>query len=150
MEDKLKKSYVIHGDPIPLARARFGKNKRIYDSQKHLKIVWGVNLSRLHGDDPLFQGPLFMEVTFYMKIAESKSYYHRKKLQNKWHVCRPDASNLLKWIEDIGTGIIYHDDCLIAKVLVEKCYDDGNGPRTEFTISNLREKDYGVFKKEAE
>ena len=135
----MTKFYVVYGDPVPLARARYGKG-RFYDSQKHLKLVWGINLSRMHGNDKMFKGPLFMDVTFYMPIPCVVAKYRRGITFNQWHYIKPDSSNLLKFIEDVATGICYEDDCIIAKQSVQKCYDDGKGARTEFMLSNLQER----------
>ena len=52
-----------------------------------------------------------------------------------WHVYKPDVSNLLKFIEDTCTGILFHDDCIIASVLACKRYDIE--PRTELIITEL-------------
>jgi hypothetical protein len=37
MKREYMKKYIIEGDPVPLARPRFA-GRRIYDSQKNLKV----------------------------------------------------------------------------------------------------------------
>jgi Holliday junction resolvase RusA-like endonuclease len=132
------KSYVVYGNPIPLARCRYS-GVRVYDSQKNLKLIWGIGLQKQHNDEEMFIGPLQLELFFYFPIAK-KGVSHNKiqSLKSTWHFKRPDLSNLLKFVEDVATGIIYEDDCIISEVLVKKFYDDGNGPRTEFTIRELK------------
>lgn len=125
-------TYTLHGDPIALARARFG-NAKVYDSQKQHKLICGLELRRQHGDFPLFTGPLQLTITFYMGIPQK-----RKKLCGCYHACRPDTSNLIKFIEDVASnGILYKDDALIAVIQAQKVYSDE--PRTEFTITALGE-----------
>lgn len=127
--------YILLGSPIPLARARF-TNRRVYDSQKHLKLVSAIELERQHGDKPRFTGPLRMTVWFYLPIPKSMSKRKRYNMKKTPHYTRPDLSNLIKFIEDVATGILYKDDCIIAELVSYKQYD--TDPRTEFMFSPLR------------
>ena len=133
------KIYIIRGEPVALARARVAHH-RVYDSQKQLKLLWGLELRKQHSNDPVLQGPIFLDVIFYMPIPGSYSNKKRVQLNNQWFIFKPDSSNLLKMIEDIAQEICYKDDCTISKISVEKVYDDGNGPRTEFILTELKEK----------
>ena len=56
-------------------------------------------------------------------------------MQEQPHYSRPDLSNLIKFIEDVATGILYKDDCIIAELVSYKHYD--TNPRTEFMITPL-------------
>ena len=49
--------YIVPGDPIALARCRFGKG-RVWDSQKDLKLYWGIHLTNQHKRKSMFSGPL--------------------------------------------------------------------------------------------
>ncbi len=128
------KVYVIPGDPIALARARHGQRK-VYDSQKHLKLVAGLSLVEQHKGLEMFAGALHLDVSFFMGLPSNMSAVKRKALIHTNHIYRPDLSNLLKFIEDAATGILYHDDCLIASISCKKLYDEN--PRTEFTLKQL-------------
>jgi len=125
--------YVIMGDPTPLARARHGKG-RTWDSQKQLKLVWGIHLKGQHQDKPLLFGPLLLDITFYMKQPKTKKNKEDKE-SGDYHKIKPDLSNLVKFIEDVATNILYKDDCLIAKIIATKVYDEN--PRTEFTLQRI-------------
>lgn len=129
-------TYIIYGDPIPLARARHG-NRRTWDSQKQLKLCVGIELARQHKGKELYQGPLFFEVTFFMPIPKSFSQKKQLELIGRYHTVKPDASNLLKLVEDIASDILYKDDALIAQIHCRKVYDAR--PRTEFKITSLKE-----------
>lgn len=137
MTEARKKFYVVYGDPIALARARQGRG-RFYDAQKHLKLVWGLNIKEQHAKSVHFEGPVFMDVIFYMPIPKTASEKKRQQLRDQWHYIKPDNSNLLKFVEDVATTICYKDDCILAKHSIEKVYDDGKGPRTEFIFSELK------------
>lgn len=124
-------TFVIPGDPTPLARCRFGKGK-FYDSQKNLKLVWGIYIKNqvtpeLNKILPLHDRALFLDVVFYFKIPKTK-----KNVQGHYHIFRPDTSNLIKFVEDAATSVLFNDDCIIAHINAEKRYS--NEPRTEFSF----------------
>lgn len=131
------KTYIVKGDPIPLARGRFGKS-RIYDSQKHLKLIWTVALSNQHDDEPLFTGALQIDATFYMPMPKSFSKKY-EMMVNMPHIYKPDADNLLKWVMDCASkGVLFKDDCSVALGSFKKLYDYEDKTRTEFTLTELR------------
>lgn len=120
--------YVLSGDPIPLARARFSHTRRVYDPQKALKLVAQVTLENQH-EGPKFEGPLILDVTFFMHIPQ----YKRKKIKiGDPHYIKPDLDNLLKMVCDYANSILYRDDCIIMECHARKLYDDN--PRTEFIL----------------
>lgn len=121
-------SYVISGDPVPLQRHRH-KNDRVWDPQKEIKLVIGINLRNQHNDRPLFNGPLIMNVVFYMPIPKHKLKTH----VGLPHQSKPDVDNLLKMVFDVANGIIYHDDSQICEVTARKIYDKVS--RTEFVVA---------------
>lgn len=124
--------YVIMGNPIPLARARSFRS-RVYDSQKQAKLLQGLSLQQQHGDREMYTGALHLEIEFYLYIPKA---YQKKNIINKPHACKPDLDNLIKFTVDVATGILYHDDSLIASISSKKLYDDV--PRTEFYLREIR------------
>ena len=132
------KTFLILGDPIPLSRARVGFGaRRIWDSQKQLKLVTGIDLARQMGNLPLFEGALHIDIIFYMKIP--KSLQLRQKL-HKHHCYKPDIDNLIKMILDImSNDVIFHDDCIVSYVSAQKIYDDK--PRTKITVKEINESE---------
>lgn len=118
--------YIIPGKPIPLARPRFSKG-RVYDPQEEEKNeVWMYIRRQQNG--PMLMGPVHFEIKFFMKKP-------KKWKGNVWHSNKPDLSNLIKFYEDIGTGILYYDDKQISKISAEKVY--GDEERTEITIREI-------------
>ena len=129
--------YTIKGDPVPLARARHSQYK-VYNTQKDLRIYQHIELERQVKRKPYDSMPLIMIVTFFMPISKSLSKKRQEELVGMPHFYKPDNSNLIKWIEDIGTALIYHDDCLIYKTIAQKIYD--RNPRTEFILMTYAEE----------
>ena len=127
-----KKTYILLGDPIALQRTRLSHNK-VYDSQKNLKLVTGINLQRQHNSEPFFDGPLSLDVTFFMEIPKSRLRYVHSGAVHKF---KPDLDNMIKYICDVCNKIVYNDDCTICKITATKVYD--TKPRTEFTIEELK------------
>lgn len=116
--------YIIPGQPIPLARPRFGK-ERVYDCQRGEKFVAGTNLRFWHKDKPLFVGPLELNIIFFMGSTRQKG----------WHALRPDLDNLIKFVLDVMNGIVFNDDKQVVRIIAEKMYD--KEPRTEIMIEEL-------------
>lgn len=118
--------FVIHGSPTPLARARYStKSNRVWDCQKQIKLATGIEVANIYGDTRMMGGSLHLEIYFYFQSSKQ----HKT---GKYHVFKPDLSNLIKFIEDVCTGIIYNDDCLISSISAHKIYD--TKPRTEFEL----------------
>lgn len=125
--------YIVPGDPIALARARWS-GKHIYDAQKLDKLNVSLLLSQQHGSRPLFTGALWLSFIFYLPMPKT-SKKQREKLKGCYHIFKPDISNLIKFYEDVSNNIIFHDDCLIALLEAKKIYDEN--PRTEFFVKEL-------------
>lgn len=125
------KTYTLLGDPMPLARARFG-NGCVYDSQKTAKLVIGIELQNQHDGLPILEGPLALDIIFFMAIPKTKL---KKIKPGSPHTCKPDASNLLKFYEDVATSILFNDDAQISHITIKKIYD--TNPRTEFKVYQI-------------
>ena len=80
---------------------------------------------------PLFEGALELNVIAF--FARPKS--HPKANPPKWVTKKPDASNLMKAVEDAMNGVVYKDDSQFAIVRMVRVYDDR--PRIAITIAEL-------------
>lgn len=129
--------YTIIGDPIPLARARHG-NGRTWDPQKHLKLHWSLMLSQQHASLPLFEGPIHLEIIFFMAKPKT-SQKRRIQLQGQPQFCKPDLDNMIKWVCDCSNNIIFKDDATVASISSKKIYDDV--PRTQIRVLEINGKD---------
>lgn len=128
--------YVIKGDPIALARGRIN-GKKVYDSQKHLKFMAGIELVRQHDNAPFLTGPLHLDVTFFMAMPQKMNKTTRLKKDGAYHVYVPDLDNLVKFICDVSNGILFDDDSIVASISCKKVY--GHEARTEFSLSKLEQ-----------
>jgi len=126
--------YSVPVNPVPLARVRFGK-RQVWDCQREIKRNTGIVIGSQHGDAPLFHGPLKVIMVFYFPVAKSLSLAKKKLLLGTPHYYKPDLSNLIKFIEDVGNELLYHDDARIALLEASKVYDEE--PRTEFIVMEL-------------
>jgi len=126
-------TYVLIGDPTPLARARMGKG-RCWDSQKKTKLVHGITLKAQHGQRPAYSGPLSVSMTFFCPIPPSRE---RKIKPGCPHAVKPDLDNLIKYICDVAQDILFENDSRVAQLLCKKVYS--RQPRTEFTITVLEQ-----------
>lgn len=73
-------------------------------------------------------GPLALCVEFYLPRPLS----HRRKDGStapgapQYHLTKPDATKLLRAVEDAMTGIVWLDDAQVVQQLVRKAYANGN------------------------
>jgi len=124
--------YVLEGSPIALMRPRMGK-QRLWDSQKENKLITGITLKRQHVYKKLFEGPLLLVVEFFFGFPKKMPQKQRRNLLHRPYEKVPDLSNLIKYIEDASTKVLYHDDCIITEIQAEKRYE--TKPRTLFIIA---------------
>jgi Holliday junction resolvase RusA-like endonuclease len=114
-----KRGFVVKGKAVLVdTSGRRGKNWRV--------SVQAAAQTAYDGGEPL-RGPLRLEVTFSMR--RPKAHYRTNgRLKDSaplWALVRPDATKLLRALEDALTGILWVDDAQIVKQHVEKIY----GPR---------------------
>jgi len=119
----------LHGDPI--AWKRPGHNSHtgaIFDEQKKLKEQWRWVLKAQYREEPL-RCPLDIGMIFYFPIAESTSGVKRTQMLNGvlHHIIKPDADNLAKFALDAMTGVIFHDDCQVFRLSIEKRFSTKPG-----------------------
>ncbi|HUW30906.1 MAG TPA: RusA family crossover junction endodeoxyribonuclease [Planctomycetota bacterium] len=85
------------------------------------------------GDRPPMQGPVRLDITFYM--PRPKYHYYKTKARNGelrddapgWHTKTPDRGKLLRSTEDAMTGIVYRDDAQVCAGELFKLYGDRLG-----------------------
>lgn len=118
--------YIIMGNPIPLARHRHGGGKT-WDPQKQKKLGWSLQLLDEHLNRPFFEGPLHIDLIFYMPKPQT-SEKQKALMEDKPHQIKPDIDNLVKFVFDCCNNVIFKDDACIASVTAKKRYS--NTPRT--------------------
>lgn len=133
MDEARSFKFIIPEVPKPWKRP--GGFSWRFDTQKTEKLLWGIHM-RDQFQGSFLVGPLHLDVLFAMPISQKLNVKQRELVHGTWHIIRPDSSNLLKLIEDIAQGLVYQDDCTIAKITLEKKYD--KEPRTQFTLTEMR------------
>jgi len=129
------KTYILHGKPIPLQRARVTKFGA-YDPQKKEKGEARALIYNQRGTAMPFDTSVQLVVTFFMPIP--KSTPKKIDLNGKLHSKRPDLDNLIKYVLDVIQPIVIKDDSLVGTIIADKIYDDN--PRTEFTIMEINDE----------
>src|SRR5580692_9444004 len=123
--------YIIEGNPIPSPRLRMG-NTRMWETQRQNKWEYSGKLRLQHNDEPLFKGPLILDINFYFSPPKT-SPKREEQLKGSYHTIKPDLNNLVKFIEDTALGVLFSDDYTIAEIKSKKLYD--KTPRTEIIIT---------------
>lgn len=128
--------YVIKGDPVPMCiKHRYGDGRE-WDSQKINKVTTSITLESQHDDQPFFEGPINLSISFYLPIISMKRLF----LDKMPHTQDPDLNSLIRFVANIGIGILYKDDGLIASVSAWKYYSIN--PRTEIIVRQLDNADW--------
>lgn len=123
--------------PVALARARFSsRTRRFFTPKKSSDAKRNILLSvqyQLKTKYPFFKlekdQALKLVCIFYFKRPKSKK-------NETYHIVRPDASNLLKLVEDSLNGLLWHDDCQISEVTAIKKYDENE--RIDFFLECIK------------
>jgi len=129
-----RKHFKIDDVPIPLRRARF-TGTHCWDSQKQQKMIIGLALQSQLADEPLFEGPLDIDILFYFPISKRLSKENQLIYKDKPHIFKPDLDNLIKMYLDCSNNILFKDDCIVSTIHARKLYGI---PRTEIIITELR------------
>lgn len=115
-------------EPRPQQRVRLGKCGNVYNPSGQDKDKLSFLARVFYKSEPI-QGPLQLEIEFYLPLGKHK--------ENGWHFKKPDISNLIKLIEDALNGICYTDDCQIVKLLATKQYSKNT--RTVVRLTKVEE-----------
>lgn len=94
--------------------------KKTVHSQR--QIYRNAILEDLDGiDTPHYDGPVFLDVTFYFAIKDKKRW-------GQWKTSRADCDNLVKLLQDAMSDIgFWDDDAQIANLHVRKKFDSKPG-----------------------
>lgn len=124
--------YVVHGEPIALVRVTDTSSSRVWDDYKDRKVRYEISLRSQHEDEPFITGPIHLLVNFYMHIYPKHMH---DSVVSKDHAAPPSLLSLFNFCERVLAGIVYKNDCQIARTTIRKIYDDN--PRTEIEIRRL-------------
>lgn len=120
----------------PMGAVRMtGRGKYVKDNAKRYMaykthLQWMANM-QLKGHE-LFEGSLFVRLTFFMPIPQSMRGKERNAAVNGgYHKKKPDIDNLIKGVFDALNGVAWKDDNQVSKVEAEKIYGPEPGIKIE-------------------
>lgn len=122
--------FQIPGEPVAFARA--GKNgTRHYTPapQRNFMGVIALCAKRAMGAMPPMTGPLWLQVR--ATYQHPASWPQKRKDATLWKTSKPDASNIVKLLEDACNTIVWEDDAQVARAEVDKIY----GPIASLTVT---------------
>ena len=122
-------SIYIPGEPIGKGRPRLGKGHTYTPGKTRTweeMAAWEAR--RQYQDEPL-DGAIHLDVEAVFAIPRSWAKWKREEAEDDMvmHIVRPDASNVLKAVEDALQGIVFRDDSQISAVSIEKWYGSEPG-----------------------
>lgn len=152
-------SFTVAGDAAPYReRTRIIKPKgrqgylvtsRKEDSTSNYQAAIRLQAqSAMNGRDPI-DGAVELRATIYMAIPSSWPAYKRAMAENGLlRPClRPDATNVLKCIEDAMSSVVFVDDACVTDQVIKKRYS--TRPRLEVTVTKVGENPKNVRKEHA-
>jgi Holliday junction resolvase RusA-like endonuclease len=135
-------SFTVYGRPQPAGSKRAFKlpsgQTVVTDANKNAK-PWKQEVASAAAGltDELLQGPLDLEVVFYLQrprghFGQGRNAGIIKPSAPEFPTTKPDATKMLRAIEDALTGVLWRDDAQIVRQVVEKRY--GAPERAEIAI----------------
>ena len=128
--------FTVPGIPVPKGRPRFGKG-RTYTPADTVAAERTVAIYARRACRKPLTGALYLDVMFFMPIPKSFTKAQRRSIDAGMlrPATKPDASNLLKTVEDAMNRIVYADDNQLVSVAAGKWYSDN--PRTKVEVGQL-------------
>ena len=122
-------TFKVDGVPVPKGRARYvkrGNFVQTYTPEKtrtYETLIKDASRQAMGGTEPL-ETPVSLYLYIRVPIPASAT---KKRLQAiadglEKPIKKPDASNILKSVEDGMNGVVYHDDSQIINIHVTKVY----------------------------
>lgn len=142
-------SFFVSGIPKPAGSKRgfvMGKRAVLVDASGQAGKDWRGDVKHVGKEaykGPLLDEPLILTVTFY--YDRPKSHYYTGKRSHilrdnapKYKETMPDATKLLRAVEDALTKVLWHDDARICVQYVKKVYcGETERPGAEITVATL-------------
>lgn len=119
-EEKIISIHNISGNPIPQSRPRFGRGGRVFSLRRNVQYRKNLGIEML-------KSLTEENKKHYQSFFGLRVFFYRETKQ------RCDIDNLLKAVQDAGTGILWKDDSQIHEVFGRLVYDKIN-PRIEVLI----------------
>ena len=127
-------TFKVDGDPVGKQRARYakrGKHVMAYtpDKTRNYESLIKEAAIQAMGSNEILETPV--NLYLYIRAPIPKSL-PKKRLEaclngSEKPIKKPDASNVLKSVEDAMNGVVYKDDSQIVNIHVTKVYSSQSG-----------------------
>jgi Holliday junction resolvase RusA-like endonuclease len=117
----------IPGEPVAWARARSNGARRFTPAKQAAWMAMAQHYAvQQYGPLPPVTDALSLHViaTFAIPQSWTKSRKSAALAGTLRHTSKPDASNILKLVEDAMNGVVFVDDAQVTRALVEKRYGE--------------------------
>ena len=135
--------FKINGEPVPKGRPRFIVRNGFVQTYTPNKTKAAENaisaqLKTQYNKKPL-DCPCMVKITFAFSVPKSYSKKRRAQIEQEdfAHYYKPDADNVAKLVLDAMNKIIFHDDCQISTLAIQKTYTFDE-PYTEIEVTGIR------------
>ena len=127
-------TFSVDADPVGKQRARYAKRGnyvQAYTPEKtrtYETLIKEAGIQAMGGGEPL-ETPVTLYLYIRMPIPKSYSKKRTEACLNgsEQPIKKPDASNILKSVEDGLNGVVYKDDSQIINIHVTKVYSTQGG-----------------------
>ena len=127
-------TFKLDVDPVGKQRARYARRGNFVQTYTPDKTRGYEALIKEAATEAMGSSePLETPVNLYLYIrAPIPKSYSKKKISDCLNglekpIKKPDASNVLKSVEDAMNGVVYRDDCQIVNFHVSKVYSSQSG-----------------------
>ncbi len=124
------KAYCIN--MIPMAWQRIARShSKAYSAYMRDQVAFGLYLSQQHNDEPFFENPVHLDVTFFMPLHKLP----KNKQDILYCITPPYLDNLYTFFVDSLKDIVIKNSHVICSMSLKKVYD--KEPRTELVITEV-------------
>jgi len=122
-------TFKVDGTPVPKGRARYARRGNFistYTPEKtrtYETLIKEAAIEAMGASEPL-ETPVSLYLYIRVPIPKSCTKKRLEAIDNgsEKPTKKPDASNILKSVEDGMNGVVYHDDSQIINIHVTKVY----------------------------
>lgn len=141
-------TFTVEGNPSPQRRYDIGWTGKAFDPSKKKKLTFRSNikvkLSLSDDQQPLFPKHTFLSMTVLFRMRRPNNHFvgnKRECLTLKSDAPSPllvakkcDVDNLLKFVMDAATNVLYEDDTQVAAVHAFRLYDSEDACEGSTTV----------------
>ena len=127
-------TFKVDGDPVGKQRARYAKRGNFVqtytpDKTRNYESLIKEAAIQAMGSNEILETPVNLYLYIRAPIPKSLSKKRLEACLNGLEkpIKKPDASNVLKSVEDAMNGVVYKDDSQIVNIHVTKVYSSQSG-----------------------